>query len=238
MLARFQLQVDQVENGQLALDRLAEKNYDLVLMDCQMPVMGGYEATSILRHRESMGNSIRTPVIALTAHATTEARETCQAAGMDGYLSKPINRNELTAMLSRWLIPAPSETDSQQAKIVNQTTSSEASWNEAKLLEQLGGDEELLFELIELFIEEMPKRLVDLKAAVAAAELGELANIAHSIKGMVAEFFAETAQHYAAQLENSARHYQGKDMEILSAKLIEAVRYLMTELQQRIRMTP
>jgi len=106
------------------------------------------------------------------------------------------------------------------------------------LLEQLGGDEELLFELIELFIEEMPKRLVDLKAAVAAAELGELANIAHSIKGMVAEFFAETAQHYAAQLENSARHYQGKDMEILSAKLIEAVRYLMTELQQRIRMTP
>ncbi len=103
MLARFKLKIDLAENGQLALDLLANQSYDLVLMDCQMPVMDGYQATEILREREKAAYSFRTPVIALTAHATTEARETCLAAGMDDYLSKPVSRSELVAILARWL---------------------------------------------------------------------------------------------------------------------------------------
>ncbi len=105
MLARFQLKPDLAENGQQALELLLNNKYDLVLMDCQMPVMGGYEATTILREREQAANNIRTPVIALTAHATPEARETCLAAGMDDYLSKPISRNELSEILEQWLKP-------------------------------------------------------------------------------------------------------------------------------------
>ena len=103
MLARFNVKPDLAENGQIALERLAQQHYDLVLMDCQMPIMGGYEATTKLREREIATYSKRTPVIALTAHATVEARETSLAAGMDGHLSKPINRNELAAVLAQWL---------------------------------------------------------------------------------------------------------------------------------------
>ncbi len=104
MLERFRLKPDLAENGQEALDLLAEKHYDLVLMDCEMPVMGGYEATVILRERELANHSVRTPVIALTAHATLEARETSLAAGMDGHLSKPVDRNALAATLALWLV--------------------------------------------------------------------------------------------------------------------------------------
>ena len=112
MLARFNLKPDLVENGQLALDRLAQQNYDLVLMDCQMPIMGGYEATTKLREKEQSTNSTRTPVIALTAHATLEARETSLASGMDGHLSKPINRTELADVLARWLEPVATDKSS------------------------------------------------------------------------------------------------------------------------------
>jgi CheY-like chemotaxis protein len=105
MLARFNVKPDLAENGQIALERLAQQHYDLVLMDCQMPIMGGYEATTKLREREIATHSKRTPVIALTAHATVEARETSLAAGMDGHLSKPISRNELTDVLAQWLEP-------------------------------------------------------------------------------------------------------------------------------------
>ena len=107
LLARFQLKPDMANNGLEALELLANKSYDLVLIDCQMPVMDGYEATRLLRDREMASHSPRTPVVALTAHATTEAREICLAAGMDDYLSKPINRNSLTELLTRWLAPSP-----------------------------------------------------------------------------------------------------------------------------------
>jgi PAS domain S-box-containing protein len=109
MLSRFNVKPDLAENGQIALDRLAQQHYDLVLMDCQMPIMDGYQATSKLRERELATQSTRTPVIALTAHATEEARETSLASGMDGHLSKPIDRNALAETLQRWLAPVSTD---------------------------------------------------------------------------------------------------------------------------------
>ncbi len=118
MLARFKLKPDLAVNGQEALDRLADKHYDLVLMDCEMPVMGGYEATTLLRERERANPcSVRTPVIALTAHATLGARETSLAAGMDGHLSKPVERNALAETLAHWF--SSGSDDKQGLTIVN-----------------------------------------------------------------------------------------------------------------------
>lgn len=240
LLAKFQLKPDLAENGQAALELLAKHSYDLVLMDCQMPVMDGYEATRLLREREmSIADTSRTPVVALTAHATTEARETCLTAGMDDYLSKPFNRTALKEMLTRWLGSAStSEMALQQAKTAINVALPEACWDEAVMLELLEGDEDLLIELIELFIESVPARLDELNGALAKDDLQGVVSVAHALMGMTGQFYAETAKTCAAQLEYSARHAQGTDMALLSVKLTEAITHLVKALQQRKRVNP
>ncbi len=92
-------------NGREALDTAAKQSFDLILMDVQMPVMGGIEATAILRQRER-ANGVRTPIIALTAHAMNSDRERCLQAGMDGYLAKPIDEGALLAQIAEQTRPA------------------------------------------------------------------------------------------------------------------------------------
>jgi signal transduction histidine kinase/ligand-binding sensor domain-containing protein/CheY-like chemotaxis protein len=109
MLRSLGLDVDQAEDGMQALTKLAAGSYDLVLMDCQMPVMDGYSATAQFRRRE--GSNRRTPVIALTADTTPAGRQACFDSGMDDYLGKPFTRASLHAALSRWL---PQQTPDEQ----------------------------------------------------------------------------------------------------------------------------
>ena len=95
------------ENGQLALDALAHTSFAAVLMDMQMPVMDGLEATRRIRAREAASGLARTPIVAMTANAMQGDRERCLAAGMDDYLSKPINADELFRQLERWAQARP-----------------------------------------------------------------------------------------------------------------------------------
>lgn len=105
ILSKLGYQAEAVDNGQQALDRLTTEDFDLILMDCQMPVLNGYEATQEIRQQEgTSGNHI--PVIGLTAYAMTGDREKCLDAGMDDYLSKPIRVQELADLLQKWLNPA------------------------------------------------------------------------------------------------------------------------------------
>ncbi len=237
MLAKFKLKPDLAENGQEALEHLAKQTYDLVLMDCQMPVMDGYDATRQLRERESTSTS-RTPVIALTAHATTEARDTCLAAGMDDFLSKPIDRTLLRAALARWLGTASLSKVQAAEPAASSVTNPDDYWDEAAMLKQLEGDEELLLELIELFLETVPLRLADLNEAMAKENQQGIADAAHAIKGMTGQFFAKPAKTLAGQLEDSARHGKGTDVTLLSSNLTEAVTHLLNALQQRKEVHP
>jgi len=103
MLEKLGCHVDVVTNGQEALVASAQRIYDLIFMDCQMPEMDGYEATQAIRTRESNGKHL--PIIAMTAHAMQGDRERCLAAGMDDYICKPVQSEELWAILVKW-IPA------------------------------------------------------------------------------------------------------------------------------------
>ncbi len=108
MLKALGYPVEIAENGLEALDAVTGKRYDLILMDCQLPEMDGYKATSLIRKLEQEGalGDVRIPVVALTAHAGKGDRENCLAAGMDDYLSKPFTLRQLGQVLERWLSPA------------------------------------------------------------------------------------------------------------------------------------
>ena len=103
--------VDETENGMLALEALERHRYDLVLMDCMMPVMDGYEATQRLRAREALAGGARIPVIALTASAIEGDRERCLAVGMDDYLTKPFTAAQFTLMIDRWIGVRPASVE-------------------------------------------------------------------------------------------------------------------------------
>ncbi len=109
MLRGLGLSVDMVSNGLQAIEALSKNNYKLVLMDCQMPEMDGYDASRKIRENEAFANGkTHIPIIALTAHAMKGDRQLCFAAGMDDYLTKPFNRAQLAETLGRWL---PSDED-------------------------------------------------------------------------------------------------------------------------------
>ncbi|MGZ5029607.1 MAG: response regulator [Methylobacter sp.] len=214
--AKFQLKPDLADNGQEALEHLEHQAYDLVFMDCQMPVMDGYEATRLLRERE-MASACKshTPVIALTAHASIGERDKCLSAGMDDYLSKPAIRADLAVVLARWLgepsapeaarIAHDRAVERERSSLANKDTEESACWDETLALKRLDGDHDLLSEMIDLFLEETPKQLAELEAALSRSDLVALADAAHTIKGMAGHFCAENIISLAVSLERSAR---------------------------------
>jgi CheY-like chemotaxis protein/nitrogen-specific signal transduction histidine kinase/HPt (histidine-containing phosphotransfer) domain-containing protein len=107
LLSLTGLEVESAENGKEALERLRQQTYSLVLMDCQMPVMDGYQASRERRRIEAEGKLPRVPIIAMTANAMVGDREKCLAAGMDDYITKPLDRAKLTALLAHWLERSP-----------------------------------------------------------------------------------------------------------------------------------
>ena len=243
MLAKFQVNADFAENGQAALDLLAKQAYHLVLMDCHMPVMDGYEATRIHRSRESgLENVRRMPIVALTADTAVLTQQVCLTAGMDDFLSKPIDYQALSDMLSKWL-----NSDQQHCKISPQPTEPalqpkidnvSVCWDEAAVLNFVENDEELLLELIRLFIESAPEQLLKINQALQHNDLDTIAHVAHAIKSMVMNFYAESAQSLASRLERQARHGESVELAGLTSELNKAVMQLISSLQQRIKVKP
>jgi CheY-like chemotaxis protein/HPt (histidine-containing phosphotransfer) domain-containing protein len=243
-LAKFQLKPDLANNGQEALDQMERQAYDLVFMDCQMPVMDGYEATRILRERE--GDKAHTPITALTAHASVGEREKCLSAGMDDYLSKPVSRADLAVVLARWMgLPpahenAPTVQDNAIEKYPSLTKGeaegkkiSTVCWDESAALKRLDDDHDLLIEMIDLFLEEAPVQLTELRAALSQADFPALADAAHAIKGMAGHFSAEKIINLAIKLEHSARNGIDVDFQSMVNELAQATMDLIDNLLQR-----
>ncbi|MFH1943009.1 MAG: response regulator, partial [bacterium] len=185
-----------VMDGKEALERLKIESFDLILMDVQMPVMDGYIATNKIRQKEaSKGGHI--PIIAMTAHAMKGDREKCMEAGMDDYVSKPMKAEELYSAIQR----------SMNGKLRPADASDRASC-EVDLtiaMDAVDGDEELLKELVNDFLEEIPRQLEELHGVIDRGDAGQVERKAHSLKGNVGLFGAKAAYDLVYDLENRGR---------------------------------
>jgi CheY-like chemotaxis protein/HPt (histidine-containing phosphotransfer) domain-containing protein len=159
-------------DGREALATLDREAFDLVLMDLQMPVMGGLDATVAIRLRErGTGQHVR--IVAMTAHAMTTDRARCLAAGMDGYLSKPIDPQLLFAAV---------EDDSAGGDLQTPVVALD-TFDETALLHRVSGDHDLMIEIIQLFLEDLPVRLAAIEDAVTRRNAVEIRAAAHALKG-------------------------------------------------------
>jgi CheY-like chemotaxis protein/HPt (histidine-containing phosphotransfer) domain-containing protein len=172
---------DVVVNGLEALDALSKVSYDIVLMDCQMPLMDGYEATAEIRRLE--GIEKHTIIIALTANAMEGESEKCFAAGMDDYLSKPVNVAQLQQTLERWLVPQQNRKDLSDENVNFSVEEVSPPVDIERLRDVSGDDEEQMQELIELYLGQMSENIEKLKAAVEDNNPVELKRIAHTSLG-------------------------------------------------------
>ncbi|MGC2401864.1 MAG: response regulator [Acidobacteriaceae bacterium] len=193
--------VETTTSGRGVLSALEKQAFDVILMDVQMPEMDGFEATAAIRRKEkSSGKHV--PIIAVTAHAMKGDRERCLAAGMDGYIAKPIQANELFAVIER-LLPEPAESTDTSG-----TTGPEAVVDELALRDRVDNDDQLLQELVEVFRQDCPQSLKRIREAIAQEDSRALEMTAHAIKGAVGTFAARPAFHAALRLEIMGREYQ------------------------------
>jgi two-component system, sensor histidine kinase and response regulator len=183
-------------NGREALTALAKDPYDLVLMDVQMPEMDGIEATIALRKMEQETGAHQ-PVVALTAMVIKGDRERCIAAGMDGYLSKPIRQHQLDEILDSYVANLPEPKPSAQPL----PSSFAGLVDETELLERIGNDLEFLSELTEMFQKEYPIQLSSARMALATHNADSLSRAGHSLRGALANLGATTSSILATSIE-------------------------------------
>jgi PAS domain S-box-containing protein len=187
MLDRSGYRADVAANGLEALDALYRIRYDAVLMDVQMPEMDGYEATAEIRRRESgRKDGLRTPIIAMTANAMHGDREKALDAGMDDYVPKPVRREDLDAVLERWVARSPSEPEGEPLKdLLGEPSGDPLDSSILADLRELEGDGEpdLLFELAEMFASDSALRIEAMKRAIAKGEPATVKQMAHALKG-------------------------------------------------------
>ncbi|HEY8187493.1 MAG TPA: response regulator [Pyrinomonadaceae bacterium] len=173
-LEKLGYRADAVNNGREAAEALARIPYDVVLMDCQMPLMDGYEATAEIRRRE--GQAKHTKIVAMTANALKGDREKCLAAGMDDYIAKPVKSEDMVKLLQR--VFADSTSDKEEFDGVSKEVSPPVDLNR---LHEAMGDQ--VFEIVDIYLEEMAQNLEKLTAAIAAGNAGEVDLIAHNCTG-------------------------------------------------------
>jgi two-component system sensor histidine kinase/response regulator len=221
LLTRRGHAVTVANNGREALAAVERETFDLVLMDVQMPEMGGLEATAAIRQREQRtGGHLR--IVAMTAHVMTGDRERCLAAGMDGYLSKPIDRQMLFAVVEQGGSGPPAPV---RAPAV-------ASLDRAAMMHRLGGDLELFADVTSLFLEDCPVHVAAIKAAIDARDADGLRTASHALKGVAANLSAAGLFEAAQILERLGAESRLAPAEAAWRRLSEEAAGVMNTLRQ------
>jgi CheY-like chemotaxis protein/HPt (histidine-containing phosphotransfer) domain-containing protein len=208
MLNKLGYRADVVANGLEAVEALCRTPYDLVLMDCQMPEMDGLEATRRIRDAASGALNPRVPIIAMTANAMQGDKERCLEAGMDDYLSKPVQPKELAELIDRWHSRAAKGFSARKA-MSEETPSSvqvdEDIFRESELLERLMDDRELARTIVEEFLSDVPLQVRKLGDYLSEKDATGVGHQAHTIKGAAANMGAHALREAAFQLEMSGK---------------------------------
>ncbi len=201
--------VHAVENGRLAVTALEHDTYDVVLMDCQMPEMDGYEATQAIRARERTLGLPRLPIVALTANALADDRERCLASGMDDFVTKPFTREQLARALARWPVQQRRES----------TPPLDPTRLEALAALDGTGTRGIVVRVIERYLEEAAMQRSRLDAAVQSGDLRAVAFHAHALKSSSANVGAAQVAKLCADLERSVASGASTDIVRLFAEL-------------------
>jgi CheY-like chemotaxis protein/HPt (histidine-containing phosphotransfer) domain-containing protein len=205
MLATMGINAELAINGKEAFTYIRTEHFDLVFMDCQMPVMDGYEATDAIREWERTHGG-HTPIVAMTANAMAGDRERCLAAGMDDYLAKPIKRDLLTTMLAKWLTPIGDAEVAQPLTAVDVQPSAPAlrpMLDEHALLQLRELMQEDFAAVIETYLEDTPRQMAAMEAALTRQDLSALGRGAHSLKSSSRSISAQAVADAAAALESA-----------------------------------
>jgi two-component system sensor histidine kinase/response regulator len=209
-------------NGAEAVDAVKRRGFDAVLMDVQMPEMGGLEATAAIRaHERQTGGHI--PIIAMTAHAMKGDRERCLDAGMDEYLTKPLDSRRLcehVESLAEGRVPATHLPDGDRLELSEQ------------VLARVGGDRQLLAEISRLFVDDAPRHLERIQHAIAARDGDALRRAAHALKGAAANFEAEGVVAAARTLEELGRDARFEDADAAWAVMRHETNRLIDTLER------
>jgi CheY-like chemotaxis protein/HPt (histidine-containing phosphotransfer) domain-containing protein len=224
ILAQLGYRADVAANGLEALQALEMIDYDLVLMDCLMPEMDGFEATVMIRSPDSKVLNRNVPIIAMTANAMKGDREKCLESGMNDYLSKPVKIDELAEMLGKWLARG---TDKE-------TTASEADeqpvtlplFDESDMVDRLGDNQDFIAMILNEALQELPKQLQELRKLLTGDDSVEIRRSAHTIKGMAGNISAKALSEICQKLETTA-----------AEGAVESARELMPQLERTVALT-
>lgn len=233
--------VDSVSNGREAVTAWGTGRYDLILMDCQMPELDGYEATREIRGLEAVGQHV--PIIALTAHAIKGDDLKCKSAGMDDYITKPISRELLEACLDRWLDEAylseallgepQRERETDTTAIIAQQHAMMPLIDLAALNVLIDGDNKFALELLNSFIDSSKAALAKINEAIQRNDLASLELVVHGLKGASANLHAERVTSVASQIEAAIqandRTLVAKLSKVLTSELTKTIEYLRTQ---------
>jgi PAS domain S-box-containing protein len=228
------------QDGLEALNAVARQHYDLILMDIQMPVMGGITATEKIRAWSKQNAKPHQRIVAMTAHAMQGDKERFMASGMDGYVSKPIMVEDLAAEIERVIDLYPLEispTIDNNKTVISMTDSPaipKQCFNYEEALAQMAGDPSFVFELAEIFILESPDRMKQLREAIHNHNAENIYLIAHKLKGEAANFGRPRVEDLAETLCNQGREKNLNRIDELFAELEQAVAEFIADLKYRV----
>jgi two-component system sensor histidine kinase/response regulator len=235
LLARAGYACDVVGDGEKAVEAVTTGAYDLVLMDCQMPLMDGFGAAMEIRRREAGASASprHVPIVALTANAVKGDREHCIECGMDDYLSKPLDSRQLIATIKRILTQGQqpvAEGDASGLTPVPANPAAAPPIDMTSLQDRCLGDSDFAMQMLSLFAEQAPRQVAALGASIVEADAKLVSRLAHGLKGSAANLSANTMSAQASKLEEMGRDAMldgaQQTMELLQAELQRCIEFI------------